>query len=108
MMASGFLVHFSDFLLNLNVVFGDGGSFIGSAMTLVLYPVSLVLMLLKFVVVLVLNLLGIVLFYLGYLPSIALWFADIDFVSIGDRFFDAIGYGPDVLSSGAEMARLKS
>lgn len=80
-----------------DVIFDDGGSFIGSVMTLVLYPVSLVLVILRFIVALIFNLLWIAVFYLGYLPSLLFNAAGIDLISIGNQLFAAMGFGPGIL-----------
>ena len=97
LMASGFLGIFVGFIQGLDVIFDDGGSFIGSVMTLVLYPVSLVLVILRFIVALIFNLLWIAVFYLGYLPSLLFSAAGIDLISIGNQLFAAMGFGPGIL-----------
>ena len=103
-MASGFLGIFVGFIQGLDVIFDDGGSFIGSVMTLVLYPVSLVLVILRFIVALIFNLLWIAVFYLGYLPSLLFSAAGIDLISVNSAHSSVLGAITEIrLSTPHEM-----
>lgn len=97
MMLGGFMNVFIDFMMSLDFIYDNGASFLGSILTLVMYPVSFILIVLRLILSFVLSILGIVIYYLGYFPSLLFSLFDVNLIEIGNHLFEMMGFASDIL-----------